>query len=193
MYSDHLEHHGIKGQKWGVRRYQNPDGSWTEEGKRRRMYRDRTVRAGKTYDDVEQIFSKLTPQMKDWLMEDPDADHYTTYEAGSQIAKRIIEKHGDTPVAVYDVWEGDKGAYNISILVDPDYQGRGYGKKVAQKGAKWLDKQDLGKHPAYWGADKHNKASRKIAEDTGFVNPEEWNNSVIYEYKKNKYHRDEIS
>lgn len=43
MYSDHLEHHGIKGQKWGVRRYQNPDGSWTEEGKRRRMYRDRTV------------------------------------------------------------------------------------------------------------------------------------------------------
>lgn len=28
-------HHGIKGQKWGVRRYQNPDGSLTEEGKRR--------------------------------------------------------------------------------------------------------------------------------------------------------------
>jgi hypothetical protein len=24
---DHLEHHGIKGQKWGVRRFQNPDGT----------------------------------------------------------------------------------------------------------------------------------------------------------------------
>lgn len=29
----YLEHHGIKGQKWGIRRYQNPDGTLTEEGK----------------------------------------------------------------------------------------------------------------------------------------------------------------
>ncbi len=31
----YLVHHGIKGQKWGVRRYQNPDGSLTPEGKKR--------------------------------------------------------------------------------------------------------------------------------------------------------------
>ena len=30
-----LYHHGTKGQKWGVRRYQNPDGSLTDEGRRR--------------------------------------------------------------------------------------------------------------------------------------------------------------
>ena len=30
-----LYHYGIPGQKWGVRRYQNPDGTLTEEGKRR--------------------------------------------------------------------------------------------------------------------------------------------------------------
>lgn len=30
-----LKHYGVKGQKWAVRRYQNPDGSLTAEGKRR--------------------------------------------------------------------------------------------------------------------------------------------------------------
>lgn len=32
---DELYHHGIKGQKWGIRRYQNPDGSLTAAGKKR--------------------------------------------------------------------------------------------------------------------------------------------------------------
>ena len=31
----YLSHHGILGQKWGVRRFQNSDGSLTEEGKKR--------------------------------------------------------------------------------------------------------------------------------------------------------------
>lgn len=30
-----LEHHGILGMKWGVRRYQNKDGSLTSTGKER--------------------------------------------------------------------------------------------------------------------------------------------------------------
>lgn len=33
--SDELVHWGIKGQRWGIRRYQNPDGTLTEEGKAR--------------------------------------------------------------------------------------------------------------------------------------------------------------
>ena len=32
---EEIYHHGIKGQKWGIRRYQNPDGSLTPEGKKR--------------------------------------------------------------------------------------------------------------------------------------------------------------
>lgn len=33
--NDYLMHHGIKGMKWGVRRYRNEDGTLTEEGKQR--------------------------------------------------------------------------------------------------------------------------------------------------------------
>lgn len=32
---DEIKHHGIKGQKWGVRRYQNEDGTLTNAGKKR--------------------------------------------------------------------------------------------------------------------------------------------------------------
>ncbi len=35
---EYLMHHGIKGQKWGVRRYQYPDGSLTSEGRRHYGY-----------------------------------------------------------------------------------------------------------------------------------------------------------
>lgn len=34
-YSNELYHHGVKGQKWGVRRYVNPDGTLTAEGRKR--------------------------------------------------------------------------------------------------------------------------------------------------------------
>lgn len=33
--SEILAHHGIQGQKWGIRRFQNPDGTLTPEGRKR--------------------------------------------------------------------------------------------------------------------------------------------------------------
>lgn len=41
--NNELYHHGIKGQKWGVRHYQNPDGSLTELGRKRYHKNDGSI------------------------------------------------------------------------------------------------------------------------------------------------------
>lgn len=51
-YHNELEHHGILGQRWGVRRFQNEDGTLTPAGRRRLEKRDAKW-ARKNYDKIE--------------------------------------------------------------------------------------------------------------------------------------------
>lgn len=59
--SNELQHHGIKGQKWGVRRFQNADGSLTAEGKKRYSVNDyqqaidKTKTAGKIVNEAKTL------------------------------------------------------------------------------------------------------------------------------------------
>ena len=50
MNTSVIQHHGIKGQKWGVRRFQNKDGSLTDAGKKRYEESDNKLKVSITKD-----------------------------------------------------------------------------------------------------------------------------------------------
>lgn len=69
-----LYHHGIKKQKWGVRRYQNEDGSLTEAG-RKRYARDAKEKGYNKYDkDNESYYKSSKKNGREDL--DVDAERY---------------------------------------------------------------------------------------------------------------------
>lgn len=73
MEVDALQHHGVKGMKWGIRRYQNKDGSLTPAGKKRAaklkeeytsLTGKRTIRSKTSSKKVEEKKEDSTPKKK---------------------------------------------------------------------------------------------------------------------------------
>lgn len=82
-YSLSLEHHGIKGMRWGVRRYRNEDGSLTDAGKRRNERIDRRIeRIEQQRLDNKKSVERLDKQAK---------DAYRRRKATNQVAFEITE------------------------------------------------------------------------------------------------------
>ena len=115
MSNYYLCHHGIKGMKWGIRRYQNKDGSYTAAGKKRRQsYEDQVRQKMKAYD-------KANPQRS-------KKDNYTIAlrkEGRSQGAKTLVRfalsgliPVVGLPIAVGQVYVGMKKGDTLANISD---------------------------------------------------------------------------
>lgn len=139
---NYLSHHGIKGQKWGVRRFQNKDGSLTAAGKKRQTTWNTTTKTGEqitvTKDKrsvVGNTIQKLTKQ---------DFDSYTARNSeGKKVGHIQLDRKSKDEMNV--VW----------MDTNKKHQGKGYatailatGERIAKEaGATKLTAEVVGNSP----------------------------------------------
>lgn len=106
-----LCHYGVKGQKWGIRRYQNPDGSLTAAGKKRarqeykadnktahELGKKATIYGNAAVESKKRTI-KLENELKKRLDSDPDGQKRSTnilrrkYEASSATTAELRESY----------------------------------------------------------------------------------------------------
>lgn len=104
-----LEHYGIKGQKWGIRRYQNKDGSLTNAGKKRYSSKDiandrsifyKKLKEKYKVDEAYKIADANYNKAVKKLGYDPDPEEYYKYaeqqaaKVYKELDKMLKEKYG---------------------------------------------------------------------------------------------------
>ena len=82
--TDELIHHGVVGMKWGVRRYQNKDGTLTPAGKKRY---DRDIQTNLSKKKDSRIDTS-NPDPKRWVKEDMERNKRTV-NASSDLVKQM--------------------------------------------------------------------------------------------------------
>lgn len=136
MEKNELYHHSVKGQKWGVRRYQNYDGTLTSLG----VHRARAIKTAKTKKYTDYIYNSLSDHDKYLLGDNEARKEWLNIEEGEYVVKRFIQKDGDIPVALLDIFKTTSpDTLTVAIATNPKYRGLGYGSKLTEKGKKWFD------------------------------------------------------
>lgn len=114
-----LRHHGIKDQKWGVRRYQNYDGSYTKAGKLRRekLSNGLEIRENKKTLTAKAL-GKLSPKIRE------EQEKYKDYNVYDSAGKKVgnISTYMESSESMNIVWLGinekERGKHYAQSLMD---------------------------------------------------------------------------
>lgn len=158
-HSDELYHHGVKGQKWGIRRYQNKDGSLTEMGKKVRNY-------NKIIDSLTDEEYRLFSNGDDRSQERKFIRAYTD-EIKNNKERIFISKSGNIVMAsVYTNGLGNK-EWDIGWATNPHSRGTGITQSNIREAISLI--RGHNNYPIVANIELDNIPSIKTAEKAGFV------------------------
>lgn len=135
FYTDYyFEHHGIRGMKWGVRRFQNEDGTLTEAGKRRLA----------TYGRREEKYMRKQEKMEPKLAKANEK----ALRAKAKVEKAAYKKNTAWTEEGYDKWDYKHSKYaNQSLKANAKYNKRQAQmeryKRLAETYARKIEKFDF--------------------------------------------------
>jgi hypothetical protein len=105
-YNDELYHHGIKGQRWGVRRYQNEDGTLTSSGQKRLSRNGRKRQTSSADQELMNRLKNVDPELaKNKVTRRVAYDYHNLsdrmfrmkyYTSKKTFAKRYVKTKGNT-------------------------------------------------------------------------------------------------
>ena len=87
-YSAVLCHHGVMGMKWGVRRYQNADGTLTEKGKKK-YYQDNKG----SYYTYKQLSKSRNAYRKELTKKQSRSGDYINKKMEEKYGKETLDRH----------------------------------------------------------------------------------------------------
>ena len=173
-YATELMHHGIAGQKWGVKNGPPYPLARVSKGSPKTSNAIYTRLSTK---DKHLVGNTKTKPKKQLIK--PSEEKY--------LLDQILIKYKNQQASALDIWNVGNGEAEVSIMTDPAFRGKGLADKAVKAANDWFDKNQYVRK-LYWAPRADNIPSRKLAEKHGFEmipdSTEKWDDWVVYAKSK---------